>query len=122
MYIKQHINVYQFRDMFRDAGRSDNFSYEGLGILFEYLEDYSEYMGGPWRLDIEVLCCEYNEMSWREAVDNYGIDLSECEGDEESCINAVHEYLQDNTIVCGEFYDGEGREFPKGTTFVFQAF
>ena len=39
MAIVQSINnVYQFREAFRLAGRSDQFSYEGLEVLFDYLE------------------------------------------------------------------------------------
>ena len=35
----QTINVSDFRDAFKACGRADQFSYEGLGALFDYLED-----------------------------------------------------------------------------------
>ena len=42
MTIVQSINtVYQFREAFPLAGRSDQFSYEGLEVLFDYLDRLS---------------------------------------------------------------------------------
>lgn len=118
MQVKQEINVYEFRDMFRAAGRQDNFSYEGLEVLFDYLDDYSDSIGQPIELDVVALCCDYNEMSWTDVVDAYNIDLGDCDpDDEEERIEAVRDYLQDNTSLCGEFEDSED-----GVTFVFQVF
>jgi len=37
--MKQTINLYQFRDAFRDCSRKDNFSYEGLESLFNWFEE-----------------------------------------------------------------------------------
>lgn len=112
----QTVNVYQFRDAFRNMGRGDNFSYEALGILFEYLEEYEEASDSPLELDVIALCCDFNEMSWREVAEYYYVDLSDCEDDDERA-DAVREYLNDNTVVCGEFEDSQN-----GTTFVFQVF
>ena len=39
--MKQTINLYDFRRAF-ETTRPDNFSYEGLGILFEALEELSD--------------------------------------------------------------------------------
>lgn len=120
----QTVNVYQFRDAFRHAGLQDNFSYEALGILFEFLEEYEEASDTPMELDVIALCCDFNEMPWREVAEYYSVDISHCEDDDER-IDVVREYLEDRTILCGEFEDtddDDGREFPKGTTFVFQVF
>jgi hypothetical protein len=43
--MKRTINVYQFRDAFRDMDRMAGWSYEGLGVLFEYLEQYEDSCG-----------------------------------------------------------------------------
>ena len=52
MAIVQSINnVYQFREAFRLAGRMDQFSYEGLEVLFDYLDNLSEDTGEPIELD-----------------------------------------------------------------------
>ena len=50
-----------FRDKFREMGRSDNFSYEGLGALFEWLDDLSDSIGEPIELDVIGICCEFSE-------------------------------------------------------------
>ena len=108
MAIVQSINnVYQFREAFRLAGRTDQFSYEGLEVLFDYLDNLSEETGEPIELDVVALCCEYYESSIEELIDNYNIDLSEIdEDDPDSTIEVVREYLEDNTSVCGEVSDG----------------
>lgn len=108
MAIVQSINnVYQFREAFRLAGRMDQFSYEGLEVLFDYLENLSEGTGKPIELDPVALCCEYYESSIEEIIDQYNIDTS-CvdEDDPDSIIEVVREYLEDNTSVCGEVSGG----------------
>ena len=100
-------NVYQFREAFRLAGRMDQFSYEGLEVLFDYLENLSEDSGEPIELDVAALCCDYYELSIKELINKYNIDLSEVdEDDPDSIIEVVREYLEDNTSVCGEVSDG----------------
>ena len=107
MAIVQSINnVYQFREAFRLAGRSDQFSYEGLEVLFDYLDELSEDTGEPIELDVVAFCCEYYESSIEELIDNYNIDVSDADGDEDEIKTIVEEYLQDNTNVCGEVSDG----------------
>ena len=108
MAIVQSINnVYQFREAFRLAERGDQFSYEGLEVLFDYLDNLSEDTGEPIELDVIALCCEYYESSIEELINNYNIDLSEVdEDDPSSIIEVVREYLEDNTSVCGQVSDG----------------
>ena len=108
MAIVQSINsVYQFQEAFRLAGREDQFSYEGLEVLFDYLEELSEDIGEVSELDPVALCCEYYESNIEELIDNYNIDLSEVdEDDPDSIIEVVREYLEDNTSVCGEVSNG----------------
>ena len=108
MAIVQSINnVYQFREAFRLAGRMDQFSYEGLEVLFDYLDNLSEDTGEPIELDPVALCCEYYESSIQELIDNYKIDLSEVDDDDpDSIIEVVREYLEKNTSVCGQVEGG----------------
>ena len=61
MAIVQTLNVYQFRDAFRAYGRNDQFSYNGLECLFDYLEEYSDSTGEPFELDVVALCCDFYE-------------------------------------------------------------
>ena len=107
MAIVQSINnVNQFREAFRLAGRMDQFSYEGLEVLFDYLDNLSEDTGETIELDVVALCCEYYESSIEEIIAQYNLDVSHAEGDEDEIKAIVEEYLQDNTSICGEVDDG----------------
>ena len=56
----QSINQNQFQDAFMKL-RSDNFSYEGLNALYNYLEQLEDDMEKSIELDVIALCCEYSE-------------------------------------------------------------
>lgn len=58
--MKQTINLYQFRDAFTAHNRT-NFSYEGLGALFDWLESYEDDTGEELELDVIALCCDWTE-------------------------------------------------------------
>ena len=60
MIIKE-LTKWQFQDAFRDMGRGEQFSIQGLNALYDYLDDLSESMGEPIELDVIALCCEYTE-------------------------------------------------------------
>ena len=57
--MKQTVTRYMFRDAF--SARPNNFSYEGLDALFDYLEDYEDSTGEEIELDPIGLCCEFTE-------------------------------------------------------------
>jgi len=99
MAIVQTVNLHQFREAFRVAGRLDQFSYSGLECLFDYFEEYSEDTGEPFELDVIAICCEFTEASYKDIANDYRIDLSDADGDAEEEYNIVLEYLQDNTQV-----------------------
>lgn len=103
MAIVQTVNLYQFREAFQSYKR-ENFSYEGLEVLFNYLEEYSDSTGEPVGLDVIALCCDYEESSIEDIINNYAIDVSDADGDEIEEI--VKDYLQDNTSVCGKVEGG----------------
>jgi hypothetical protein len=94
----QTINVSDFRDAFRACGRHEQFSYEGLGILFDYLEEID---GGNYELDVVALCCDYSEDSPEDIAEAYGIDLPE-DQDEIEHKEIVRDYLDNHTSVVGE--------------------
>jgi hypothetical protein len=112
MAIVQTVYKSDFVDAFIHAGRSSNFSVRAREMLFDYLEEYSDSTGEPVELDVIALCCDYNEDHWSDIADNYSIDLSDCD-DEDEKIETVREYLEDNTCLIGETYDG---------AFLYQAF
>lgn len=89
--MKQSINLYQFRDAFQRMDRGSQFSYEGLEILFNGLEELEQDTGNEMDLDVIGLCCEFVEMTELEIRDSYGLE------DYESST----EYLRDRTLVLG---------------------
>lgn len=66
--MKTTVTRYAFYDAFK-AIRPNNFSYDGLDVLFEYLEQLEEDTGAEIELDVVGLCCDFAERS--EAVLNY---------------------------------------------------
>jgi hypothetical protein len=98
----QTINLSDFRAAFHSMGRKDQFSYEGLGALFDYLEDFD---GGGYELDVIALCCDYSEDSPEDIAEAYGIDLPE-DQDEIEHREIVRDYLDNHTTVVGETASG----------------
>lgn len=60
-----------FRDEFARMGRKNQFSYDALGVLFDYLTDYEESTGEKLELDVIALCCEWTEMTETEMKKEY---------------------------------------------------
>ena len=54
------VNEHRFRDAFQQL-RPDNFTYEGLGVLFNTLQDFEDGWDEPMELDVIALCCEFSE-------------------------------------------------------------
>lgn len=98
--MQQSISLHTFRSAFQQM-RPDNFSYSGLEILFNYLEALEDDMGEKLEFDVIALCCDYSEDTYSSLAENYSIDLSACE-DEEECMETVKDYLQDNGAYVGE--------------------
>jgi hypothetical protein len=59
--MKQTINFYDFEQAFKQHGRIDSFSYQGLKALFSYLEELEEDTGEEFELDVIALCCDFTE-------------------------------------------------------------
>tara|TARA_R110000751_G_scaffold53672_1_gene116095 strand:+ start:155 stop:454 length:300 start_codon:yes stop_codon:yes gene_type:complete len=75
--MKQSVNMYAFERAFKNFER-DNFSYDGLKALFEYLEDLESDIGEEIELDVIALCCDYAEYdSLKEYNDAYDTKYSE---------------------------------------------
>ena len=86
----------QFRDAFRSVGRGTQFSYEALGLLFDYFEDNAPDM----ELDVIAVCCDYAEEPVDYIIDTYVIDV-DTDASEERKMHEVMEWLQNNTQVVG---------------------
>jgi hypothetical protein len=93
----QTINVSDFRDAFRAYGRHEQFSYEGLGALFDYLEDAAP----SYELDVIALCCDYSEDTVEQIAEAYGLELPPNETEEEHQA-AARDYLDDRTQIVAE--------------------
>lgn len=102
--MKQTVNLYEFRRAFEQC-RPDNFSREGLSVLWNYLEEYEDSTGVELELDVIALCCDFSEDSTEAIAENYSIDLDDCE-DEDEKAEAVREYLEDEGALIGEVAGG----------------
>lgn len=71
--MKTTVNEYQFRDAFMRV-RPDNFTYDGLTALYDYLTSYEEDCDTELELDIIAFCCDFTEDSISNILDNYGLD------------------------------------------------
>ena len=89
------LSIYDFRDAFKAAGRGEQFSYDGLEVIFDYIESYEQDAGEQIELDVIALCCEWAEDTVENIIRNYSIDCDDVEDDEIQ--NYVIEYLEDNT-------------------------
>ena len=102
----QRVGFNDFRDAFHNMGRDNHFSYEGLRILFDWIENLDDETGQDTELDVIALCCEFDEMSQSDIREAYELDN----------VEDVHDFIHDNTMVCGS-YDAEGETF-----YIFQQF
>ena len=92
--------MYDFERAFKNFER-DNFSYDGLKALFEYLEEYEEGTGEEVELDVIALCCEYMEYdSLKEYNDDYGTKYSEIDAiqDDTTLIK-----IDDNSFIIQQY-------------------
>ena len=99
--------TFDFQDFRRsfERIRPDNFSRQGLEVLWDYLEQYEEDCGTEIELDVIAICCDFSEDTWQNIADNYRIDLDDCE-DEDEKEEAVREYLEDQGAFVGEVSGG----------------
>ena len=89
--MRQSINVYQFRDAFHAMGRSNQFSYEALGAIFEYLEECDP----DTELDVIAVCCDFAESSIEDFINEYSIDTDGVDPDD--IADTVQEFLMDQS-------------------------
>lgn len=103
--MKRTINVYEFRDAFRDMGRGNSFSYDGLGLLFDWFEEYEDSTGEEMELDVIAICCDWTESDAEEIMGDYGLTLEDLglddDADDDDIQDALLDYLNENTMVAG---------------------
>lgn len=97
--MKTTVNFSQFVDDFQ-AIRPNNFSYEGLEVLFVYLSQYEIETGEELDFDVIALCCDFSEDTPLSIAENYGIEVDINENDEE-IMQQVKDFLEVETIMLG---------------------
>lgn len=103
--MKTTVNQSEFIDAFHRCNRYEQFGYDALVSLFDYLEQMEEDCGEEMELDVIALCCDYSVDSVADIASNYSIDIDGLDDDEAR--SAVLEYLQDNTQVVDEDCNGQ---------------
>tara|TARA_R110000868_G_scaffold113261_1_gene304143 strand:- start:245 stop:571 length:327 start_codon:yes stop_codon:yes gene_type:complete len=103
--MKKTINRHEFRNAF-NAIRPENFSYEGLELLFDYFEQLEDDLGEEIEMDVIAICCDYSEDDFQVVADEYEIEVTIYDEDPiEAVCQALRdkmgfaEYTSDNTIV-----------------------
>jgi hypothetical protein len=97
------ISIYDFRDAFKAAGRGEQFSYDGLEVIFDYIKSYEQDTGEQTELDVIALCCEWAEDDYKSVAEQYDIDIDGL--DEDDAIAAVLEHLEENTARASSVND-----------------
>jgi hypothetical protein len=98
--MKTYISQYDFRRAFQEC-RPDNFSYEGLKILFEYLEEYEMDIGEELELDVIGLCCDFSESSFEDIAALYNIEIDINENEDEQKQQVI-DFLQSEGAYVGD--------------------
>ena len=81
--MKKTISLYDFRDAFKSSSTyKDNFTYDWLDALFDYLDQYESETETELDFDIVSICCDYSEY--------------------ESAIDAVNDYTGDAPYLLDE--------------------
>ena len=100
--MKITINLTEFRDHFYGI-RPDNFSSEGLRVLFDYLEELDESCGEESELDVIGLCCDFAESDWKTIAADYdsSIELDKTKNEDEQKVQVL-DFLADQGALIGE--------------------
>lgn len=125
--MKNTVNFYDFERAFRDHDRYDSFGYEGLKLLFDWLEEYEESTGEEIELDVVAIDCDFYMLSLDEIYEQYIYsescgnkhiyepsvyeDMAHLDAHDQD--NYLLDWLNDQTMVVGQTSDNQ---------FVFQAF
>lgn len=100
------INKSDFTTAFHRAGRGDNFTYEGLIALYDYLEEYEDSTGQQIELDVIAICCDFNEYE----------DLAEFQEDYGDDYQTMEDIEYQTVVIKSDTTN------PKDTSFIIQAF
>lgn len=99
--MKTCVTFSSFVDDFRAMDRYDQFGYQALRVIFDYLEEYEESTGEEIELDVIAICCDYASQHFEDIAEDYSIELDK-DADEDDQKQQVLDYLNKHTIVLGE--------------------
>jgi uncharacterized protein YuzB (UPF0349 family) len=91
------LSLYDFRDEWQHSSRKNSFSYEGLELLYDYLEELEP----DYDLDIVELDSAYSESTPEDIATYWDIESAEGLEDEELS-DAVISFLEDNGAFIGQ--------------------
>ena len=98
--MKLTVTLNDFESAFKRIGRGEQFSYEGLVALFEYLEQLESEMGEEIEFDVIGLCCEYTEYDSLEIFqDENGKDYESIEDIENDVLFILNQYGEDPSLL-----------------------
>jgi len=89
-----NLSFTQFADQFRACNRHDQFSFDGLKALYEYLTELEESIGEEIELDVIALCCDYSEHDAESLWNDYGQHIDGVDDQDD-----LYRYLEDNTVI-----------------------
>jgi hypothetical protein len=96
--MKITLNFSQFLENW-PASRKDQFSYEALEVIFNYIEEYEESAGSETEFDPIAICCEWSEYeSALDAANDY-TKVEQFTGTLEEQEVAARAWLEDRTTV-----------------------
>ena len=98
--IVKTFNESDFIDEFKAYNRQDDFSYKGLRVMFDALNEMAQDCEMVIEMDVIALCCDYNELSIDDVIRDYQLDADA----------DVIDYLHDHTMVLGN-YDINGVDY-----------
>jgi hypothetical protein len=95
------ISLFDFREEFKLSNRKDNFSFEGLEVLFDYLESLEFDLDKQIELDVIEFCCEFEECDAQSIIEAYSL---ECESDlsQKEVNDIARNYLEEQGVLVGE--------------------
>ena len=114
MPIVKTFDFYDFKREFQIYNKEDQFSDKALARIFYYLSEC--YSRSDWEMDCIAICCEFQEMTYQDILQDYDVYTNDNMTNEELADQA-REYLHDNTSLVGEYANDKGE-----TVFIFVAF
>jgi hypothetical protein len=72
--MKTTISINDFRDAYQKLG-ANNFSYEGLTWIYEYLEKHEFLFNKEIESDVIDCCCEFTEYTYEQVIKLYSLKL-----------------------------------------------